>query len=164
MLLFLLCPGPDETEWPRGGHSIDPQAMEPESFWRRCPAVLFTMETPLDDTNGHCVGLSASSRALEALWHLSLPDTKELCLAVSFCSWEPTVKCSHPNLIQHSWEKDIKMTSWDSHDYLFSSQGVFLAIWYFCFERLGRKHYRYTPFRDARSCFITIWMSNITLL
>ena len=78
--------GPDEAERPTSGHGTDPPAVEPESVRRRRPAFLVAMETPLDDTYGHCVRLGASSRAVEALWHLSLPDTEELCLAVSSCS------------------------------------------------------------------------------
>lgn len=96
-LHLCLCSGPDETEWPRSGHSIDPPAMEPESVRRWCPAFLVTMETAMDDTNGHLVGLGAPSRAMEALRHLSLPYTEELCVTVSFCSWECTVIYSHCN-------------------------------------------------------------------
>lgn len=44
------------------------------------------METQLDDTDGHSVGLGAPSRAVEAMRHLGLPDTEKLCLTVSFHS------------------------------------------------------------------------------
>lgn len=58
--------------------------MDDESVRKWCPAFLVAMETPLDDTNGHRVGLGAPSRTMEALWHLSLPYSEELCLTVSF--------------------------------------------------------------------------------
>lgn len=38
------------------------------------------METPLDDTYGHLVGLGTPSRFVEDLWNLCVPDTEELCL------------------------------------------------------------------------------------
>ncbi|XP_034095023.1 glycerophosphodiester phosphodiesterase 1 isoform X2 [Gymnodraco acuticeps] len=70
----------DEAERPRSGHSTDPPAMEPESVGRRCLPILVAMETQLDDSIGRDVGLGAPSRAVEALWHLSLPRTEELSL------------------------------------------------------------------------------------
>ena len=60
--------------------------MEPESFWRWLPTFFITMETSLDDTNGHLVGLGTPSHVVEALWRLSLPDPEELCVTVSFYS------------------------------------------------------------------------------
>ena len=77
----------DEAERPRSGHSTDPPAMEPESVGRRCLPILVAMETQLDDSIGRDVGLGAPSRAVEALWHLSLPRTEEPCLTVS--RWTP---------------------------------------------------------------------------
>lgn len=41
------------------------------------------METPLDDPDGHRVGLGPPPHPVEALRHLGLPRTEELCLAVS---------------------------------------------------------------------------------
>lgn len=38
------------------------------------------METALDDTDGRAAGLGAPSRAVEAVRHLGLPGTEELCL------------------------------------------------------------------------------------
>lgn len=60
--------------------------MEPESPRRWCPTFLVAVETQLDDTDGHSVGLGAPSRAVEAMRHLGLPDTEKLCLTVSFHS------------------------------------------------------------------------------
>lgn len=75
---------PDEAEWPRSGHSTDPQAVEPESA-RGWHATLFiAMETPLVSGHGCYIGLGAPSCAVEALRHLGLPRTEELCLTVSF--------------------------------------------------------------------------------
>lgn len=58
--------------------------MEPEYSWRWYATFLFTMETSLDDDDGHLVGLGAPSPAVEAMWHLRLPDTEELRITVSF--------------------------------------------------------------------------------
>lgn len=109
--------GPDETERPRGGHGTDPQAVEPEPIRRRRPAFLITMETPLDDTNGHHAGHGAPPCAVEALWHLSLLDTKELCLTVSLGSCGRTVTHPHPHwtlrsghMWQRQWNDNIRLT------------------------------------------------------
>lgn len=74
---------PDEAEGPSCGHSVDSPAVEPESVRRRHPSLFLSVETPLDDPDGHRVGLGPSSHPVEALWDLSLPHSEELCLAVS---------------------------------------------------------------------------------
>lgn len=59
--------------------------MELESLRRRCPTLPIAMETALVGANGHHIRLGAPSCVVEAVWCLSLPDTEELCLAVSVC-------------------------------------------------------------------------------
>lgn len=55
------------------------------------------METPLDDPDGHRVGLGPSSHPVEALRHLGLPHTEELCLPVSLPPSTPRCRGSFDN-------------------------------------------------------------------
>lgn len=117
---------PDETEWPSCGHSADSPAVEPESARKRHPSLFLSVETPLDDPDGHRVGLGPSSHPVEALWDLSLPHTEELCLAVSLS----------PSVLFLTWGFDNLSVFWPlkclcCRDYVqyWSQRGVEVVAW-----------------------------------
>ncbi|XP_077575772.1 glycerophosphodiester phosphodiesterase 1 isoform X2 [Stigmatopora nigra] len=65
------------------------KALELEPLRRRLPTLQVTMEAPLADANGYCVGLGPPSLAVEAVRHFCISGAKELCLTGLCAILEP---------------------------------------------------------------------------
>ncbi len=114
--------------------------MEPESVRRWGPAFLVAMETAVDDTDGRGVGLGAPSRTVEALRHLSLSRTEELCLAVSVCRAYSRIRHCNKNLNSVFNVGAIKRRYW----YIFRDSATrFITSWIFIFCYMYIYMYKY---------------------